>query len=820
MPYYINVGGGAGTAWKPITKMYINVGGGSGTAWKPVTTSYINVGGGAGAAWKPYFTTTAVPSYKFLKGSTIYVTTNGFIDLDLGTVQTIENDGARAIGILPADLIQDSLKYYVDADITQTYTTYIYWSGHRATSTTANEIAYEIWMPFDQNYAYVQISFPSGTYSGTGYWYNKAQATFSGTRTTGKQWKITFDQTVAVTGPVNSGTYFSPKGSTWTSWVNTNNVVSSGNTNDGYTAIVTGLLAPTFGPVTSTSDGFYADITNYDSTYIYNATVTAGSVAVDTITNKGRVTVTGLTSGGSATVSIYASKTGWSNSDTVTLVGGTLAAPVYSALTPGLALWEQKATGFSVIINNYDNTNYLWTSSITATSHTPSTDVKSSISGAIATVSGLLVGETATIQVNSTVRSGVNTGSVASATLSGSAAYNSPSNVSLSVSGSNYKVTWTDYKPTTGIDSIWPWASYTLIYYTSTDGSTFSYGGAAINITTNSYTFAQSVIGSGPSNLYVTVTSINSQGGIMGAESPSSNSIANPLYVAPPPSGGGGTGGGTPSVSGSASNITASGATISWTVSNLTQTGWSLYAPNPYTGAYDQLVASGSTQTSTSVTGNAATAYTYFLAINKQIVGWDATTYVSFTTSAASPPPGGGGGTPPPPPPPAGPPPSTGGGGKSNSIGITTLIRTPGGLVPAGSLNIGDTLISANITGFPNDPTIEFGTNWTDQNPEITLEETQIVYLHTRISQDAVAINDDLFSDGHQVLIKRDGVAKFVMALDVTDTDYIYNYSTLSWDLVYMAVVISAPHEVISIGCEPYDMFFTQNMLVHDTVAI
>ena len=161
-------------------------------------------------------------------------------------------------------------------------------------------------------------------------------------------------------------------------------------------------------------------------------------------------------------------------------------------------------------------------------------------------------------------------------------------------------------------------------------------------------------------------------------------------------------------------------------------------------------------------------------------------------------------------------------GGKS--VGITTLVRTIDGLVKAGDLQVGDTLLSANIEGFPYES--EEGVTaqaiaWSDNNPNIIPEVTNIVALYKTQSAYAVVINEDIFSQYHYVLIKRDGVAKFETSVNIVkETDLVYSYDTSSWESIYLYEIVQAPHDIISINCEPYDMFFTERMLTHDSSAI
>ena len=164
------------------------------------------------------------------------------------------------------------------------------------------------------------------------------------------------------------------------------------------------------------------------------------------------------------------------------------------------------------------------------------------------------------------------------------------------------------------------------------------------------------------------------------------------------------------------------------------------------------------------------------------------------------------------------------GGGGGKSVGISTLVRTTDGLVKAGDLKVGDQLLSANIQGFPYE-SVEGATqaaiNWSDNNPEIIPEVTTIVNLYRTQSPVAVVINEDIFSQYHYILIKRDGISKFETSVNIVpETDLIYSYENSSWEPIYLYEAIPVAHDIISINCEPYDMFFTERMLTHDSSAV
>ena len=175
------------------------------------------------------------------------------------------------------------------------------------------------------------------------------------------------------------------------------------------------------------------------------------------------------------------------------------------------------------------------------------------------------------------------------------------------------------------------------------------------------------------------------------------------------------------------------------------------------------------------------------------------------------------------------PPANTGGGGGGGeavfvkSINIFTLVRTLNGLIPAWYLKVGDKLLSADIESFPYNNLLTTDMElieWDAQNPQINLVETEIVSLRTRIAKWAIVVDGDMFSDTHYILVKRNDVTKFVKAIDLETTDLIWSNSDQNWVGIGSLRKIEVDHEVISIDCEPYDIFFTERMLTHDSSTV
>ena len=160
---------------------------------------------------------------------------------------------------------------------------------------------------------------------------------------------------------------------------------------------------------------------------------------------------------------------------------------------------------------------------------------------------------------------------------------------------------------------------------------------------------------------------------------------------------------------------------------------------------------------------------------------------------------------------------------KGFSINIFTLVRTAKGLVPAWELKVGDKLLSADIDTFPYNNLLTTDMeliDWDAQNPQINIVETEIVSLRTRIAKWAIMVDSDMFSDSHYILVKRNNVTKFVKAIDLESTDLIWSISNQNWVSIGLLRKVEVNHEVLSIDCEPYDIFFTERMLTHDSSTV
>lgn len=164
--------------------------------------------------------------------------------------------------------------------------------------------------------------------------------------------------------------------------------------------------------------------------------------------------------------------------------------------------------------------------------------------------------------------------------------------------------------------------------------------------------------------------------------------------------------------------------------------------------------------------------------------------------------------------------PSPGEGGKS--LGAATLVKSknPQGLILAYNLKVGDVLYSASIEGIDtsNDQISNYIQNWSTQDTSIDTEiETTVVAMAARITDGAIVINENKYSKAHWILIKNNEGIKFKNVTDVTLADLIFSPMTQDWNPVTQWMPINSTELVISINVEPYDLFFTDNALVHDS---
>jgi len=173
----------------------------------------------------------------------------------------------------------------------------------------------------------------------------------------------------------------------------TTDTFGNGNTATSATTTVTALpagLTPTFSTPVATADGFTVNVTNYNSpTYTQTASVSTGTISVGTPTGSiWPLTISGLSSGASAVVTVTTSRSGYSN--------GTASVTGTTILPGRLAVFDtpvRTSTGFTVNQTNYDAT-FTQTEAVSVGVLTRGTILGSVLP---LTITGLSAGETATV---------------------------------------------------------------------------------------------------------------------------------------------------------------------------------------------------------------------------------------------------------------------------------------------------------------------------------------------------------------------------------------------------------------------------------------
>ena len=104
-------------------------------------------------------------------------------------------------------------------------------------------------------------------------------------------------------------------------------------------------LIPTFGTPSATMDGFTAQVSNYDANYTWAANTTAGAV---NISGSGLLTVTGLTPGQSATVTVQTARGSGYVPGSAGVSGSSIAEPPEPV--PSLPTWGVAATSGALAV--------------------------------------------------------------------------------------------------------------------------------------------------------------------------------------------------------------------------------------------------------------------------------------------------------------------------------------------------------------------------------------------------------------------------------------------------------------------------------------
>ena len=155
--------------------------------------------------------------------------------------------------------------------------------------------------------------------------------------------------------------------------------------------------------------------------------------------------------------------------------------------------------------------------------------------------------------------------------------------------------------------------------------------------------------------------------------------------------------------------------------------------------------------------------------------------------------------------------------GWSNSIDVATKVRTPNGLKPAGQVQVGDVLLGLDIPSGMDD---QEWLSWTS-NPDnfaANIVETTVTSVLQNSGSTYVYIDGDIFTPTHYILTKKDDLIKFIKVDEIDNTYQRYSYEANDFVDIEIVEDIAVDQNNISIHCEPHDNFFTEQMLVLESL--
>jgi titin len=157
-------------------------------------------------------------------------------------------------------------------------------------------------------------------------------------------------------------------------------------------------LNATFSSAVRTADGFTVNVTNYDKNYVFTPSITAGKVTAGKV--NGAIiplTVTGLTPGQGATVTMTTTRDTFSNG-----VTNIQSAALSTGLKPTLSTPVPTANGFTVNVTNYDP-NFVFAPAFDPTGGSAAFAVGAANGATLPlTITGLTPGQARTIVVTAT----------------------------------------------------------------------------------------------------------------------------------------------------------------------------------------------------------------------------------------------------------------------------------------------------------------------------------------------------------------------------------------------------------------------------------
>jgi hypothetical protein len=335
--------------------------------WTQVTAGYVRDNSDT---WVQFWPTTR--AYTFYLGNTVYLGTNGYIAFDSGqTALSIVDTVGRVLGILPADLVTNSIRWAADSS-----KFYVFYRGRRYSSATNFEIEYEVHFTNGQDYALIKlVAFPTDTYSNTAYYVDGSRTGYSAitsARTVGAEYRVYFGTTAAF-----STTFTEYGSSTAALWL-ASSTPTSGTLDDGYFTIVasqgssaqapTGISASSITTSAATISWTAPTTANKGMSEIqsYDYSINSGASWTSTSTSTS-VNLTGLTANTSYTVLVRANNYFFTGTNYASVTFSTLAALTAPTITSVTSPYFY-AQSFSVNFTGGSGPFYqmYWTTSATA----------------------------------------------------------------------------------------------------------------------------------------------------------------------------------------------------------------------------------------------------------------------------------------------------------------------------------------------------------------------------------------------------------------------------------------------------------------------
>ena len=330
----------ANGAWRALQKGFMYANG----AWRELKKGFVYANG----QWREFFTS-ATNTYTFFLGNTVHIGTNGYISFDSGQdTSSISATVGRVLGILPADLVTNSIRWAADDS-----KFYVFYRGRRVAGSDF-EIEYEVHFTNGLNYALIKlVAFPTaGVYSNTAYYFNGSRTGLSAitsARTVGAEYRVYFGATAAF---ATSFTEFGA--STHPVWRLASSTPTSGTLGTGYFTIVanqgssaqapTGISASSITGTTATVSWTAPTGANSGMSAIqsYDYSLNSGGSWTSTSTSTS-VNLTGLTGNTSYTVLVRANNYFFTGTNYASVTFTTASVPG----TPTITFSSISATSFT-----------------------------------------------------------------------------------------------------------------------------------------------------------------------------------------------------------------------------------------------------------------------------------------------------------------------------------------------------------------------------------------------------------------------------------------------------------------------------------------